>query len=293
MAESQGVAVATKAPDDEVKRRVLELADTPVARELKFKLAAAYRMLADRGLDEGVAGHISLRVPGAPDHFWVNPFGVLFEEITADQLVIVNEKGQIVDGWPLINLAGFMIHSAIHQAREDVNCAVHSHSPAGSTFSALGIELKMLDQVTCSFFEDHSVYNEYEGVVVNEQMAGGIVKAVGTNRACILVNHGLITCASTIEQAMTDFIDLERSCELNLRALSTGQPLIEVPPEAARQVKSIYVTDRRWPFMWQAYIRQLTRRIDTDFAPASWGGLAGVPTTEMVRMNLTKMMANS
>ncbi|MCA9027872.1 MAG: class II aldolase/adducin family protein [Planctomycetaceae bacterium] len=290
MSDSQGVAVSTKAPDDDVKRRVLELADTPEARELKFKLAAAYRMLADRGLDEGVAGHISLRVPGAPDHFWVNPFGVLFEEITADQLVIVNEKGQIVDGWPLINRAGFMIHSAIHQARPDVNCAVHSHSPAGSAFSSLGVELKMLDQVTCSFFEDHSVYNEYEGVVVNEQMAGGIVKAVGNNRACILVNHGLITCASTIEQAMTDFIDLERSCEINLRALATGQPLVEVPPLAARQVKSIYVTDRRWPFMWQAYIRQLSRRTQTEFAPISWGGVAGVPTTEMVRMNLLQMM---
>ncbi|MEZ6145920.1 MAG: class II aldolase/adducin family protein [Planctomycetaceae bacterium] len=92
MSDSQSVAVSTKAPDDDVKRRVLELANPPQARELKFKLAAAYRMLAGRGLDEGVAGHISLRVPGAADHFWVNPFGVLFEEITADQLVIVNER---------------------------------------------------------------------------------------------------------------------------------------------------------------------------------------------------------
>ena len=93
------------APDTEEKQRVIAIADSPESRELKFKLAAAYRMLADRGLDEGLAGHISLRVPGAPDHFWVNPFGLLFDEITAEQLTLVNEKGQIVDGRPLINYA--------------------------------------------------------------------------------------------------------------------------------------------------------------------------------------------
>ncbi len=275
---------ALAAPSEE-NRRAIELADTPEARELKFKLAAAYRMLAMRGLDEGVAGHISLRVPGAPNYFWVNPFGLLFDEVRADQLALVNEQGEIVDGWPLINYAGFCIHSAIHQARPDVNCAVHSHSPSGTAFSALGAELQMLDQVTCSFFEDHVVYDEYEGVVIDPALATGIVDALADKRAAILVNHGLLTCAESIEQAVTDFIDLERSCEINLRALATGQPLTIVPDDAARQAQKVYTQDTRWSFMWQAYIRQLSRQTD-EFAPSGWGGPNAIPNAGQLRMAL-------
>ncbi len=278
-----------QAPDNEETRRAAELADTPEARELKFKLAAAYRMLADRGFDEGVAGHISVRVPGAPEYFWVNPFGLLFEEVTADQLPLVSAQGEIVNGWPLINYAGFCIHSSIHQARPDVNCIVHSHPPAGTAFSTLGRELLMLEQVTCSFYEDHVVYEDYEGVVIDPSLATGIVEALGDRRAAILVNHGLLTCAPTIEQAMTDFIDLERACEINLKALATGQELREVPRESALQAKTVYTNPMRWGFSWQALIRQLSRRIDTPFAPAEWGGVAGIPTAEMFRQSLSSM----
>lgn len=278
-----------QAPDNDETRRAIELADTPESRELKFKLAAAYRMLADRGFDEGVAGHISVRVPGAPDYFWVNPFGLLFEEVTAEQLVLVNEQAEIVTGWPLINYAGFCIHSAIHQARPDVNCIVHSHPPAGTTFSTLGQELKMLEQVTCSFYQDHVVYQEYEGVVIDPSLARGIVDSLGECRAAILVNHGLLTCAGSIEQAMTDFIDLERACDINLRALATGQELKEVPAESALQAKAVYTSPMRWPFAWQALIRQLSRHIETPFAPESWGGMAGIPTAEMFRLSLENM----
>jgi len=275
-----------KAADNDETRRAIALADTPAARALKFKLAAAYRMLADRGFDEGVAGHISVRVPDAPEYFWVNPFGMLFEEITADRLVLVNEQGEILTGWPLINYAGFCIHSAVHQARPDVHCIVHSHPPAGTTFSTLGRELQMLEQVTCSFFEDHVVYQEYEGVVIDPSLARGIVDALGNRRAAILVNHGLLTCGHSIEQAMTDFIDLERACDINLRALATGQELSVVPEASARQAKAVYTQPMRWGFTWQALIRQLSRRIDTPFAPEGWGGMAGIPSAEQFRYSL-------
>ena len=272
--------------DADEKQRILELANTPEAREERVKLAAAYRMIARRGLDDGIAGHISLRVPGAPSYFWVNPFGLLFEEITADRLVLVNEQGEILSGWPLINYAGFCIHSAIHQARPDVHCIVHSHPPAGTTFSTLGRELQMLEQVTCSFFEDHVVYREYEGVVIDPSLARGIADALGNRRAAILVNHGLLTCGQSIEQAMTDFIDLERACEINLRALATGQELRVVPNASAQQAKAVYTQPMRWGFTWQALIRQLSRRIDTPFAPEDWGGMAGIPTAEQFRYSL-------
>lgn len=256
----------TKSNDQDETRRVIELANTPAARQERVKLAAAYRMLARRGLDDGIAGHISLRVPGAPDHFWVNPFGLLFSEVTAENLVLVNERGEIVDGGAMINLAGFQIHSAIHRARPDVNCAVHTHPPFGSAYSALNMLLEPLDQTGCSFFEDHALYANYTGVVVDEDQARELVAALGDKRALILANHGLLTCAATVEQALIDMIDMERTCKVNLSAMSSGKPVQLTPPEAARQARSVISQPGRYPFQWAALIRDLDRH-ETDYNP--------------------------
>ncbi|MBI2824898.1 MAG: class II aldolase/adducin family protein [Planctomycetia bacterium] len=257
------------AGDPEEKRRIIALAGTPESRRERVKLAAAYRILARRGLDDGLAGHISLRVPGAPEYFWVNPFGKFFSEVTAENLVLVNKEGEIIDGWPMINFAGFCIHSAIHQARPDVNCAVHTHPPAGTAYSALGIELDPLDQTGCSFFEDHAVYVDYTGVVIDEGQATDIVDALGDRRALILANHGLLTCAATIEQALLDMLDMERTCAVNLRAMATGRDLQVVPPAVARQSRSVLTQAMRYPFQWEAVIRDLDRH-ETDYDP--WRG---------------------
>jgi len=254
------------AADSAEKERIIQLADTPEARALKVKLAAAYRIIARMGLDDGVAGHISLRVPGAPDYFWVNPFGLLFNEVRADNLVLVNSAGEIVHGGTVINLAGFCIHSAIHHARPDVHCAVHTHPPGGSAYSALGIPLDPLDQTGCSFFEDQAVYSEYTGIVIDANQAEGIVRALGNKRALILANHGLLTVAATVEQALLDMLDLERTCKINMAAMATGQPLRPVPPEAARQSKAVLTQPGRYPFQWAAVIRQLDRA-EPDYNP--------------------------
>jgi ribulose-5-phosphate 4-epimerase/fuculose-1-phosphate aldolase len=283
--EHKTVSHQQAAPQNEETRRIIELADTPAARQLKVKLAAAYRILARKGMDESIAGHISLRVPGAPHHFWVNPFGLLFREVTAENLALINEQGQILAGWPLINYAGFCIHSAIHRARPDVHCAVHVHSPAGAAFSALGRQLEPLDQVACSFYEDHAVYHEYEGVVIDSTLANAMIEALGTKRALVLVNHGLLTCAATVEQALVDMLDLERSCALHLQVYATGQPPTVVPAEAARQARSVYTNPERWPFVWQTLMRDLAR-YETDFDPKGWGGPASVITAEMLRSAL-------
>lgn len=251
-------SVKTSSKSDE-KQRIIALANTPEAKELKIKLAAAYRLLARRGLDDGVAGHISLRVPGAPTYFWVNQFGLLFSEITADNLVLVNEHGEIIDGGPMINSAGFFIHSAIHHARADINCAVHTHPPMGSAYSALGTLLEPLDQTGCSFFEDHAVYDSYTGIVLEAKQADEIVAALGKSRALILKNHGLLTGAGSVEQALIDMLDLERTCGVNLRALASGQKLHAVPAEAARQSRSVLTQPMRYPFQWMALIRELDR----------------------------------
>jgi ribulose-5-phosphate 4-epimerase/fuculose-1-phosphate aldolase len=260
----------TVAPDTDAKRHALKMADTPEARKLKVKLAAAYRIIARQGLDAGVAGHISLRVPGAPDYFWVNPFGLLFREVTAANLILINAKGEIVGGGELINYAAFCIHAAIHHARADVHCAVHTHPPAGAAYSALGLPLDPLDQTGCSFFEDHSVFSEYDGIVLDPTQGRSIVSALGNKRALILANHGLLTCAQTVEQALVDMLDLERTCALNLRALSTGKPVKVVPPEAARQARAVLTQPQRYPFTWAAIIRDLNR-CETDYDPHGWG----------------------
>jgi ribulose-5-phosphate 4-epimerase/fuculose-1-phosphate aldolase len=256
----------TQVASEQEREKVLAIASSKQNRIEKVKLAAAYRLLARRGLDDGIAGHISLRVPGAPNYFWVNPFGLLFSEVTADNLVLVNEKGEIIDGGPMINSAGFFIHSAIHRARPDVNCAVHTHPPAGSAFSALGCLIEPLDQTCCSFYDDHAVYDSYTGVVLDDKQSQEIVEALGNKRALILKNHGLLTAAGTVEQALLDMLDMERSCMINLRAMATGRPLHVVPAEAARQARSVLSQPMRYPFQWAAVIRDLNR-YETDYDP--------------------------
>ncbi len=257
------------ADSGEERTRVIALANSPESRQLRVKLAAAYRIIARMGLDDGIAGHISLRVPGAPQYFWVNPFGKLFSEVTADNLVLVDHNGGIVDGGVMINYAGFCIHSAIHQARPDVNCALHTHPPGGSSYSCLGMLLDPLDQTGCSFFEDHAIYSEYTGIVLGEGQADAIVRAVGSNRALILANHGLLTMAATVEQALIDMLDMERTCNVNLRALATGRPLRVVPREEALQARGVLTQAGRYPFQWAALIRWLDRH-ETDYNP--WPG---------------------
>ncbi|MDZ4850337.1 MAG: class II aldolase/adducin family protein [Pirellulaceae bacterium] len=273
--------------DSDEQRRVLEIADTPEARKWKVKLAAGYRLLSKYGLDQGIAGHVSARVPGAPDYFWVNPFGLQFSQITADQLALVSHRGELIGGWPLVNYAAFCIHGAIHQARPDVDCAVHTHSPAGSAFSALNIPLEPLDQVCCSFFEDHAVYSEYDGVVADLDQTRGIVEALGDNRALILANHGLVTCAKTIEQAIIDMIDFDRSCKINLLAMSTGRTLQRVPPEAARQARQMQIVPTRWPFQWPNLIIELNQQTQ-DYDPHGWLPSDEVPTAERLREALER-----
>jgi ribulose-5-phosphate 4-epimerase/fuculose-1-phosphate aldolase len=254
------------AADSSERQRVIDLANTPEAKAERVKLAAAYRILARKGLDDGIAGHISLRIPGAPEYFWVNPFGMLFSEVRADNLPIVNHDGEIIDGWPMVNRAGFCIHSAIHRARPDVNCAVHTHPPAGSAYSALGILLDPLDQTGCSFFEDHALYSEYTGIVIDENQTGGIVEALGNYRALILANHGLLTAAGTVEQALIDMLDMERTCAVNLRVLATSIPPQIPPPEVALQSRAVLTQPGRYPFLWEALIRELDRA-ETDYDP--------------------------
>ncbi|KAF7349623.1 Aldolase-II domain-containing protein [Mycena sanguinolenta] len=199
---------------------------------LKFRLAQALRMFGNRGWDEGPAGHITVRDPIRPDCFWVNPFGLHFKLIQPEDLLLVDHKGQILDEsgqkdgpFRILNMAAFMIHSTIHAARPDVICAAHSHSTYGKAFSSLGKMLDPISQDACAFFEDHAVYTQFNGIVLEETEGLAIAEALGNKKAAILQNHGILVAGSSIESTMCFYIALERACQVQLLAEAAGTPL--------------------------------------------------------------------
>ncbi|KAF7338916.1 Aldolase-II domain-containing protein [Mycena sanguinolenta] len=192
---------------------------------LKFRLAQALRIFGNRGYDEGLAGHITVRDPIRSDCFWVNPFGLHFKLIQPSDLLLVDHSGQILeesgqkDGpFRILNTAAFMIHSAIHAARPDVLCAAHSHSTYGKAFSALGRTLDPISQDACAFYEDHALYTQYNGIVLDEVEGLAIAEALGSKKAAILQNHGLLVATSSIEATVHYYISLERACQVQLLA---------------------------------------------------------------------------
>ncbi|KAL2823826.1 class II aldolase/adducin N-terminal [Aspergillus cavernicola] len=187
---------------------------------LKGRLAAAFRIFGKNGYDEGVAGHITLRDPVDPTTFWVNPFGVAFSLIKASDLIQVDHAGKVIDGGPcrLLNAAAFMIHSAIHTARPDVLCAAHSHSLYGRAFCALGRPLDIITQDSCAFYNDHVVYRQFNGIVLAEEEGRNIASALGSKKAALLQNHGLLTVGQSIEETVFWFVSLEKCCHAQLLA---------------------------------------------------------------------------
>ncbi len=195
-----------------------------VRADRKRKLAAALRLFGRFGFDEGPAGHITVRDPGLTDHFWVNPFGKSFKLMRVSDLLLVNHAGEVVQGNGLLNGAAFTIHSQIHMARPDVIAAAHAHSLHGKAFSSLGRLLDPLTQDACAFFEDHVVFDDFTGVVLDNTEGERIAAALGDNKAAILKNHGLLTVGGSIEAAAWWFITMERSCQAQLLAAAAGTP---------------------------------------------------------------------
>jgi len=186
----------------------------------KGRLALAFRIFAKLGFDEGVAGHITLRDPVEPQSFWVNPFGVAWPLLKASDLIRVDHTGRVVEGGPcrLLNTAAYMIHHAVHAARPDVNCVAHSHSVHGRSFCTLGRSLDIITQDSCAFYDDIAVYDSFKGVVLGDEEGRDIAAALGNKKAALLQNHGLLTCARTIEATVFWFMSLEKCCKVQLLA---------------------------------------------------------------------------
>ena len=204
-------------------------------------LAASFRLFGKFGFDEGVAGHITARDPELLDHFWVNPFAKSFKQICVSDLILVNHVGEVVEGDARVNTAAFAIHSQVHAARPDVVAAAHSHSIYGKAWSSLGRVLDPITQDVCAFYGDHSLFDDFTGVVLDVEEGKRIGAAVGDGKAVILRNHGLLTVGHSVEEAVWWFITMERSCQAQLLAEAAGTPVLIDPDMAeltARQTGS-------------------------------------------------------
>ncbi len=224
----------------------------------KERLAAAFRLFGRFGFDEGIAGHITARDPEHLDHFWVNPFGMNFSHIRVSDLILVNDRGEVVEGKAEVNIAAFVIHSQVHAARPDVIAAAHAHSIYGKSWSSLGRLLDPITQDVCAFYGDHALFDDYTGVVLDIEEGKRLAHALGDNKAAILRNHGLLTVGHSVDEAAWWFITMERSCQAQLLAEAAGTPVL-IDPDMAKLTASQVGSHVAGHFSFQPLYDKITR----------------------------------
>jgi ribulose-5-phosphate 4-epimerase/fuculose-1-phosphate aldolase len=234
----------------------------PTERELREDLAAAYRLIALHGMTDLVFTHLSVRVPGEGHRFLVNPYGLLFEEITASSLVLVDAEGEPrqATSWP-VNPAGFVIHSAVHMGRDDAQCVMHTHTLAGMAVAAQQGGLLPLNQMMMEF-DGRVALHDYEGVAADDNLSERerLVRDLGDRPCMILRHHGLLTVGRTVAEAFYWMWYLEQACRIQLAAQSSGAPLAVAPPEVVERTKAQFSSGptKGW-LPWQALRRKLDR----------------------------------
>jgi ribulose-5-phosphate 4-epimerase/fuculose-1-phosphate aldolase len=246
--------------------------------ELRRQLAAVYRLVAHFRMTDLIFTHISLRLPGPDHHFLINPYGLMFEEITAGSLVKVDLSGNLVGDSPYpVNPAGFVIHSAIHAARPDARCVLHTHTRAGCAVAAQADGLLPVSQFALEFY-DRVAYHDYEGVALNLAEQDRLVKDLGDHPVMILRNHGLLTVGETAAQAFLRMYYLELACQIQTTA-QAGSPLTTPPPDVreltARQLngsdsESDLRDDVGYDLAWAALLRLLDR-VAPDYRDGATG----------------------
>jgi ribulose-5-phosphate 4-epimerase/fuculose-1-phosphate aldolase len=209
--------------------------------QVRVDLAAAYRLVAHYGMDDSIYTHISARVPGHEAQFLINPFGVLFRDITASSLVKIDMDGKILDDSPHdVNPAGFTIHSAVHSARHDAACVLHTHTVAGVAVSSLAEGLQPCNQWALEFY-NRVVYHDFEGIALDHAERARLVADLGPDaKALILRNHGLVTLGRTVAEAFILMFNLERACRVQLAIGSSGQAIHPVPEEVCERTARQY-----------------------------------------------------
>lgn len=230
---------------------------------LRVDLAACYRLVARFGWDDLVFTHISVKLPGNAG-FLINPYGMLFEEITASSLIRVDEAANKLGESPhAVNPAGFVIHSAIHAARPDVVCVLHTHTPAGVAVSAQKEGLLPISQQATVALASLG-YHDYEGIAVRDDEKPRLQRDLGENTCLILRNHGLLTVGTSVADAFLSMYNLQRACEIQLLAQSGGSTLVSVDPRIVGGVKANVVAVTRGlggALVWPGLLRMLDREM--------------------------------
>jgi ribulose-5-phosphate 4-epimerase/fuculose-1-phosphate aldolase len=230
----------------------------------RVDLAAAYRLMVRYGMTDMIYNHITARVPGSPDEFLINAYGLHYSEINASNLHRINHDGEITlrgNTHYGINFPGFVIHGAIHEARSDVNCIIHSHTRSGVAVSAMKVGLLPLSLLGMRY-SGHIGYHDCEGTVVQMDERVSLVRDLGSNNAMMLRNHGLLACGPTIAEAFNSHYMLDQACKIQVDAMSSGAELVMPPPKVVEETARLFEPNVRRAFgvmEWGAMIRLLDR----------------------------------
>ena len=227
--------------------------------QARVELAALYRLVAHYRWTDTIYTHISLRVPGE-DTFLINPFGYLYEEVTASSLVKLDADGKVIDD-PVglgINAAGYVIHGAVHRARHDVHCVIHTHTRAGAGVSAQEEGLLPIGQ-HAALCMGRIGYHDFEGIAVRMDEQQRLVRNLGAHSILILRNHGLLTAGRTAREAFYLINTLERACEIQVAALGNGARVHRITPESIAATQAVYDANAEFSRDWAAMLRLLNR----------------------------------
>ncbi|CAB3929307.1 class II aldolase/adducin family protein [Achromobacter insolitus] len=236
---------------------------SPAERDTRVQLAACYRLVSHFGMSDLIYNHITARIPGPEGHLLINPYGMMYDEITASSLVKIDLDGNVLgnQGHYGINAAGYVIHSAVHGARHDVQCVIHTHTRAGMAVSALKCGLLPLTQTAMRFAK--IPYHDYESVAIDLDERERLVADLGQSEAMILRNHGLLAAGPSIAQAFNTLYWLEMACKAQVDALAANRELCLPPPEVIEKTWHLYQPTTRRPFgelEWPAMLRLMDRK---------------------------------
>jgi len=235
---------------------------SPEEWQLRVDLAACYRLVALYGWSDLVFTHISARVPGPEHHFLINPYGLMFDEITASSLIKVDQDcNKVIDSPYPVNPAGFVIHSAVHAAREDVQCVLHTHTRAGIAVSAQKNGVLPISQQS-TFVLASLAYHDYEGVAFRDDEKPRLQADMGRANFLMLRNHGLLTVGKTVADAFLSMYTFENTCQIQIAAQSGGGELTQVDPrivDGVGQAMKVQTGGLGGAFVWPSLIRKLDR----------------------------------
>jgi ribulose-5-phosphate 4-epimerase/fuculose-1-phosphate aldolase len=248
---------------------------SPEEWQARVDLAACYRLIDKYGMTDLIYNHITSRIPGTQDHLLINLYGLLYKEITASNLVKISVEGDILskpDTDYGINKSGYVIHGAIHKARPEVQCVIHTHTRAGVAVSAMKSGLLPLSQTSIRFV-GHIGYHGYEGPAINLDEREQIVNDLGPHDALIMNNHGLLTCGATVPQAFNTMYQLEMSCRSQVDAMAARTELVMPGENVLAHTAHLYQPGARRPYgvlEWPAMLRLLAAEQKNDDFPPYW-----------------------